>query len=142
MVYQMIHVDDTEPYSSNDRSHYLPCSSFVTELTEIDALPRAEVQSAVSNGDIDAHASYDALRMGWHVVRIFKNVPIVRHVFRYESVENRLHVTSHVRIPVLANAERATRVLHKEIKQTLLWQLRQVPEHLIRYQMEATGLRL
>ena len=33
-------------------------------------------------------------------------------------------------------------MLHKEIKQTLLWQLRQVSEHFIRYQMEATGLRL
>ena len=33
-------------------------------------------------------------------------------------------------------------MLHKEIKQTLLRQLWQVPEHLIRYQMKAAGLRL
>ena len=142
MVYQMIHVDDTEPYSSNDRSHHLPCSSFVTELTEIDALPRAEVQSAVSNGDIDAHASYDALRMDWHVVRAFEDVTVVRHFLRYEPVVNSFHVTPHVRVPVLAYAQRATRMLHKEIEQSRLWQLRQVPEHFIRYQMEAAGLRL
>ena len=33
-------------------------------------------------------------------------------------------------------------MLHKEVKQSLLRQLWQVPEHFIRYQMEATGLRL
>ena len=33
-------------------------------------------------------------------------------------------------------------MLHKEIKQTLLWQLRQVLKYLIGYQMEATGLEL
>ncbi len=100
----MIHVDDAEPYSSNDRSHHLPCSAVVAELTEIDALPRAEVQAPVSNGDIDAHTRDDALRMGWHVFRTFKDVPVVGHVLWHESVVNRLHVTSHVRIPVLAIA--------------------------------------
>ena len=40
------------------------------------------------------------------------------------------------------DAQCTARMLHKEIKQTLLWQLRQVSEHFIRYQMEATGLRL
>ena len=33
-------------------------------------------------------------------------------------------------------------MLHKEVKQSLLRQLRQVPEHFIRYQMKAAGLRL
>ena len=100
----MIHVDDAEPYSSNDRCHHLPCSAVVAELTEIDALPCSEVQSPVSNGNVDAHARNDALSMSWHIVRAFENVLIVRHILRHEPVENRLHVTSHVRVPVLAIA--------------------------------------
>lgn len=100
----MIHVDDAEPYSSNDRCHHLPCSAVVAELTEIDALPCSEVQSPVSDGDVNAHSRNDALRMSWHVVRTFKDVPVVVHVFRYEPIVNRLHVSSHIRVPVLAIA--------------------------------------
>lgn len=138
----MIHVDDAEPYSSNDRSHHLPCFAFVAEFTEIDTLPRAEVQSPVSNGNVDAHARNDALRMGWHVVRTFENVVIVRHILRHEPVVNCLHVSPYVRIPVLTYAQRAAGMLHEEIEQSRFRQLWQIPKHLIGYQMEATGPRL
>ena len=100
----MIHVDDAEPYSSNDRSHHLPCSAVVAELTEIDALPCSEVQSPVSNGNVDAYACYDALCVSRHVVRPFKDVSVVRHILRHKPVVDCLHVSSHIWIPVLAIA--------------------------------------
>ena len=120
----------------------MSAASVVAELAEIDALPGAKVEPSVSDGNVDAHTGNDALRMGGHIVRAFKDMSIVRHIFRYKPIVNSLHVTPHVRIPVLAYAQRATRMLHKEIEQSRLWQLRQVPEHLIRYQMKAAGLRL
>ena len=82
----------------------MSAASVVTELTEIDALPRAEVKSAVSNGDVDAHTGNDALRMCGHVIRAFEDMTVVRHILRYEPVVNSFHVTPHVRVPVLTNA--------------------------------------
>ena len=87
-----------------NRCHHLSCSAIVAELTEIDALPCAEIQSPVSNGDVDAHAPDDALRMGGHIVRSFKDVLVVRHVLRHKPVVNRLHVSPHISVPVLAIA--------------------------------------
>ena len=100
----MIHIDDAEPYSSNDRCHHLPCSAVIAELTEIDALPHAESQSSVGDGNVDAHARNDALSVSWHIIGPLKDVSVARHVLRHKPVENRLHVTSHVRVPVLAIA--------------------------------------
>ena len=120
----------------------MSAASVVAELAKIYALPRAKVEPSVSDRNVDAHARNDALGMCGHIVRAFKNMTVVRLIFRHEPVVNSLHVSSHVRVPVLAYAQRASRMLHKEIEQSRLWQLRQVPEHLIRYQMEATGLRL
>ena len=120
----------------------MSATSVVAELTKIDALPGAKVEPSVSDGDVDAHTGNDALGMCGHVVRAFKYMSIVRHILRYEPIVNSFHVTPHVRVPVLTNAQRTTRMLHKEIEQSRLWQLRQVSEHFIRYQMEATGLRL
>lgn len=120
----------------------MSAATVVAELTKVDALPSSKVEPSVGDGDIDAHTGNDALGMSGHVVRAFEDMTVVRHIFRYKPVVDSLHVTPYVRIPVLANAERATRVLHKEVEQSRLWQLRQVPEHFIRYQMEATGLRL
>ena len=120
----------------------MSAATVVAKLAEIDALPGAKVEPSVSDGDVDAHTGNDALGMCGHIVRAFKDMSIVRHIFRYKPIVNSLHVTPHVRIPVLAYAQRATRMLHEKVKQSRLWQLRQVSEHFIRYQMEATGLRL
>ena len=120
----------------------MSAATVVAELAEIDALPGAKVEPSVSDGNVDAHTGNDALGMCGHVVRAFKDMSIVRHIFRHEPIVNSLHITSHVRISVLTYAQRTTRMLYEKVKQSRLWQLRQVPEHLIRYQMEATGLRL
>ena len=120
----------------------MSAATVVAKLAEIDALPGAKVEPSVGDGNVDAHTGNDALGMCGHVVRTFEDMSIVRHIFRYKPIVNSLHVTPHVRIPVLAYAQRTTRMLHKEIEQSRLWQLRQVPEHFIRYQMKAAGLRL
>ena len=136
----MIHVDDAEPYSSNDRSHHLPCSAVVAELTEIDALPCSEVQSPVSNGNVDAYACYDALCVSRHVVRPFKDVSVVRHVLRHEPVVNRLHVTPYVRVPVLAIA--FFRRDSAKLKQAWLCPRCSVSSHILNAQLVCCTKRL
>ena len=120
----------------------MSAATVVAELAEIDALPGAKVEPSVGDGNVDAHTGNDALGMCGHVVRTFEDMSIVRHILRYEPVVNSFHVTPHVRIPVLTNAQRTTRMLHKEIEQSRLWQLWQMTKHFICYQMEAAGPRL
>lgn len=79
----------------------MSAATIVAELTEIDALPRAKVQSAIGNGDIDTHASDDALGVRRHIVSAFKGVTVVRHILRHKPVVDCLHVSSHIWIPVL-----------------------------------------
>lgn len=82
----------------------MSAASVVTELAKIDALPSTKVEPSISDGDIDAHTGNDALGMCGHIVRAFEDMSIVRHIFRYKPIVNSLHVTSHVRVPVLTNA--------------------------------------
>ena len=49
------------------------------ELTEVDTLPRTEVQSPVSDRNVDAHTRDNALCVCWHIVQsvtIFLNMEI------------------------------------------------------------------
>ena len=120
----------------------MSAASVVAELAEVDALPSAKVEPSVGDGNVDADTGNDALGMCGHIVRAFEDMTVVRHILRYEPVVNSFHVVPHVRIPVLTYAQRTTHMLYEKVKQSLLRQLRQVPEHFIRYQMKATGLRL
>lgn len=70
----------------------MSAASVVAELAEVDALARYQVEPSVSDGNVDAHTRDDALGMCGHVVRAFKDVSIVRHILRYETVVNSLHV--------------------------------------------------
>ena len=86
------------------RCYDFPGSSVISELTEVNALPGAQVEPSVGDGNVDAHTGNDALGMCGHVVRAFEDVTVVRHILRYEPIVNSFHVTPHVRIPVLAIA--------------------------------------
>ena len=70
-------------YRGNDAAR----ATVVAELAEVDALPCAEVETAVGDGYGDAHAEEAALGMGRHVVRSFKDVVVVWLVFLHEVVE-------------------------------------------------------
>ena len=82
----------------------MSAATVVAKLAEIDALPGAKVEPSVSDGNVDAHTGNYALSMCGHIVRAFKDMSIVRHIFRYKPVVDSLHVTPHVWIPILTNA--------------------------------------
>ena len=81
----------------------MSAASVVAELAKIDALPGAKVEPSIGDGNVDAHTGNDALGMCGHVVRAFEDMTVVRHIFRYKPIANSLHVTSHVRVPILAS---------------------------------------
>ena len=81
----------------------MSAASVVAELAEVDALPSAKVEPSIGDGDVDAHTGNDTLGMCGHIVRAFEDMTVVRHIFRYKPIVNSLHVTPHVRVPVLAS---------------------------------------
>ncbi len=101
----MVHDEGKGYPSPYHRSHHPSGSAVVAELAEVDTLPRAEVQVAVRDGDVEAHAEHAALGMRRHVVRPFERVVVVRGVLRNQVVENLLHVAPHVRVGVLVDRE-------------------------------------
>ena len=117
-----------------------PCSSVISELTEVDALPGTEVQSPVSDRNVDAHTRDDALCVCWHIVGAFKNVAVVRHILRNEPVENRLHVSSYVWVPVLAIA--FFRRDSAKLKQAWLCSRCSVSSHILNAQLVCCTKRL
>ena len=96
-------------YSCHDAS----ASAVVAEFAEIDALPSAEVQSVVSDGDGEAHPKKRAFGMGGHIVGAFQNMVIISLILFYEVVHNPIHVAAHVGVVILVYAESALRVLHE-----------------------------
>ena len=65
--------------------------------------------------------------MGWHVVSAFHNVVVVWFIFLHQTVEDFLHVLTHVRVCVFIDAQGTGSVLYEEVKQPCfgkwLWQM-------------------
>lgn len=61
-------------------SHNPPRPTIVSELAEIDALPRTEVEPSVGDGDAEADAKERTLGMGRHVVGTLQHMVVVRLV--------------------------------------------------------------
>ena len=109
-------------YSCHDAS----ASAVVAEFAEIDALPSAEVESVVSDGDGEAHPKKRAFGMGGHIVGAFQNMVIISLILFYEVVHNPIHVAAHVGIGILVDGQGTRSVLDEEIEQSCLgqwWQL-------------------
>ena len=120
----------------------MSAASVVAELTKIDALPGAKVKPSIGDGNVDAHTGNDALGMCGHVITSLKCMLVVGCILWNKSVINAFEILTHRWIPILTNAQRTTRMLHKEVEQSRIRQLWKMSEYLIGYQMEAAGLRL
>ena len=79
----------------------------MTELTQIDALPGAQVQPTVRDRDGQTHAEKRTFGMGRHVVGAFQHVVIVGFSLPDQMVQDFLHVASHVGIGIFIDGESA-----------------------------------
>ena len=91
--------------SSIDGSHDAAVAAVVAELAEVDALPGAEGEAAVGDGDGEAHAEERALGMGGHVVGTLHGVVIVGLSLPHEAVHDLAEVGAHVGIGILVDGE-------------------------------------
>ena len=112
---------------ANHRCYYAASATIIAKLAEVDALPSAQVEAAVGNGNGERYARQRALGMAGHVVATLVGVAIVGFVFAHQAVVYLLHVGTHGGVVVLVDGEGATGVLHKQIQDARTgqrWQLR------------------
>ena len=126
---------------SDEGGHDAPPSAVVAELTEVDSLPRAQVQSPVGNGNREAGSHQGRFGMGGHVVPAFQRMVVPGLPFTHQVIENFFHVAPYVRVTVLVDRQSGTGMLDEEVEQSGLGQCRQVAQHLVRHQMKAAGAR-
>ena len=101
-------------------------AAVVAVFVEIDALPRAEVQPAVGDGDGEAYTAQNRFCMSRHVVQSFEGMLIVGTAFGYQAVEDGLHIDTHIGVAVLVDAESATGVLGEDVHDAGLRERRQL----------------
>ena len=91
--------------------HDLPIVRLVAMLEQIDALPRAERQPPLGDGDGDRHRRQRGLDVRRHVVRPFGRMddPAHRGIVRrrHEATEERVEVAPHVRVGILLDQQGA-----------------------------------
>ena len=82
-------------------SHNPPRPTIVSELAEIDTLPRTEVEPSVGDGDAEADAKERTLGMGRHVVGTLQHMVVVRLALPDDVVHDFLHIRAHVGVGIL-----------------------------------------
>ena len=118
---------DATSLLANHRCYYATSATIIAKLAEVDALPSAQVEAAIGDGNGERYARQRALGMAGHVVATLVGVAIVGFVFAHQAVVYLLHVGTHGGVVVLVDGEGATGVLHKQIQDARTgqrWQLR------------------
>ena len=103
--------------------YQLSGAAVVAELTEVDALPRSEVQTTVGNGDGDTDTAQSGLGVGRHIISTLQRMLVLRAVLRNQTVEDSLHIDANIRITILVDAQSATSVLREDVHDARLRQL-------------------
>ena len=111
----------------------------VTEFAEVDALPGAEEEAAVGDGDGEGRAYQGGLCVGRHVVGAFESVGVVGFAFLYEAVEDGGQVDTHVGVGVLVDGERRGGMAYEEVEQTGARESGKRTEHFIGDEMASPG---
>ncbi len=80
-------------------------AAVVAELAQVDALPCAEIEATISDGEGESGAYYGGFYVGGHIVRTFISVEIIWGVFGNEAVKNCREVMAHIRVGILIESQ-------------------------------------
>ena len=80
--------------------------------------------------------------MSRHIICTFQCMLVLRSVLWHKSIEDSLHIYSHIRVCILIDAQAATRMLAEYIDNARFWQLGQLTQYLAGHQMEPARLGL
>ena len=115
---------------SYNRYYQLSCSTKIPVLAEVDALPCAEVQTAIGNGDGDADTTQRRLGMGGHIVSPLQRMLIVGLILWNQTIKDGLHIDANIWVAILIDAQSAASVLREDVHDARLRQLRQLAHNL------------
>jgi hypothetical protein len=90
----------------------------IAVFIQVNALPRAERETSILNGDRYRHTEQRALDVTRHIVVTLvgmtkRTIPRPRR--RHETIQSRLHVDAHVGIGVFIDRQRRRSVLEKQM---------------------------
>lgn len=80
--------------------------------------------------------------MGGHVVRTLQRVLVVGLIFWHQTVEDGLHIDTHIGVAILVDAQSTTCVLREDVDDARLWQLGQLTQYLVCHKMKASRFGL
>ena len=81
-------------------------AAVVAKLAEVDALPGAEGETPIGDGNREAHAEERTFGVGGHVIGSLHGVIIVGLVLPHKAVHNLVEVAPHIRVGILVDGER------------------------------------
>ena len=112
----------------------------VAKLTEVDALPGAEIQSAIGDGNGDADTTQCRFGVGRHIVSTLQCMFVLRTVLWNQAIKDGFHIHANIWIAVLVDTQSAAGMFREDVHNARLWQFGQLAHYLARYQMESTTL--
>ncbi len=121
-----------------------PGSGMIPMFAQINALPCAQVQPPVTDGNRKRAADEQTLDVSGHVIRALVGVPVVGHVGRGQMpAEVRFQVRPHRRIGILVKSQRGGGVLNENMHQPHgnLADLGHLLQHVAGDEMKAAGSR-
>ena len=123
--------------SPHDGRDDAAATAMVTELAEVNALPRAQIQTAAGDGDGQPCADEDGLGVCRHVVVALQDMLVIGLAFPDQAVEDGRQIRTHVRVGIFTNGQSAAGVLDEEVDQTGRRKHGQMTDDFVRDQVEA-----
>lgn len=115
-------------------------AAVVAELAEIDALPCAEIEPPIGDGESESRPYYDGFYVGWHIVRTFIGVEIIWGVFGDEAVKNCREIVAHIRVGILVESQCRRCVFDQQMQQSFMGYPRELPHDFPGNEMYARGI--
>ena len=124
-----------------DRGYQFSTSPAVAELTQEDALPGAQVEAAVGDGNGDGGPDHGRFDVGGHVVGAFDGVPEEGHILRYDVVEDALEVRPYVGVGIFVDRQAGGSMFDEKVQDTPDRKaFRQLGQHLLGNDVIAPGV--
>ena len=115
---------------AGDGDNYFAGAAIVAEFAEVNALPGAEIQAPVGDGDSDRGADKSGFGVGRHIVIAFAGVAIKGFALLHKSVENSCEVNLHVGVGILVDGKCGGCMFDEDVHQPNFRPLRQLSNDL------------
>ena len=86
-----------------ERDNQRAAAAVVAVFAQVDALPGADVQASIGDGDRQAVSEQAAFQVRGHVVATFIRMAVVRFILRHQAIKETLEILPHRGVGILIN---------------------------------------